>query len=114
MPTSQITQILNSIDSAVLILTIKIILILFLGLVFKSIAESIFAYFEFRSNKFVCIGRKVSVNGFEGVITYISPRFIIIENKDQSLLLPIVRWKYYNWKFFHNIDRKDSITHSYF
>ena len=114
MPVNQISQIVNSLDSAILILAIKIIVVLFLGLVFKGIAESIFAYFEFRSNKFVCLGRKVSVNGFEGVITYISPRFVIIENKEQSMLLPTVRWKYYNWKFFHNIDRNNSVTMSYF
>ena len=114
MPVSQINQIINSLDSAVLVIAIKIILVLFLGLVFKGVAESIFAYFEFRSNKFVCLGRKVSVNGFEGVITYISPRFVIIENKEQSMLLPTVRWKYYNWKFFHNIDGKDSITMNFF
>ena len=100
---NQIAQIINSLDSAVLILSIKIILILFLCLLFKSIAETIFAYFEFRSNKYVCVGRKVQVNDFEGVITNITLRFVIIENDKQSLLLPIVRWRYYNWRFFRNV-----------
>ena|GEM_PF-2635977 len=109
MPINQINQIVNSLDSAILFLTIKIILILFICLVFKTLTENIFAYFEFRSNKYVCLGRKVTVNEFEGVITSISPRFIIIENKEQSLLLPTVRWKFYDWTFFHNIGRKNSI-----
>ena len=111
---AQLTQIINTIDSAVLILTVKVFLAILLGIILKNIAQNIFSYFDFRSNKYVCIGRKVVVDSFEGVITSITPRFVIIENKEQSLLLPTTKWREYNWKFYHNIDRQDSITLSHF
>ena len=99
----QLTQIINTFNSAVLILSLKVLLAVLIGISLKNIAETIFAYFDFRSNKYVCIGRRVQINGFEGVITSITPRFIVIENNEQSLLLPIVKWKDYHWKFFHNV-----------
>jgi len=111
---SQLVQIVDAIDSTILWLSLKIFLAVLLGLFLKNMAQSIFAYLDFRSNKYVCVGRKVLVNNFEGVITSITFKFIIIENKEQSLLLPTTRWKEYDWKFFHNISREDSITLSYF
>ena len=114
MSTQQINQLLSLIDSKILILSFKFILVLFIVLLFRSIAESLFSYLDFRSNQFVCIGRKVEVNGFEGVIVSITPRFIIIKSKDRTLLLITSRWRDYTWKFHMNGDDSDLASLSFF
>jgi len=98
-----ILKLINLIDAKILILLIKIFAAGLVCLVLKNVAESIYAYFEFRSNKYVCIGRKVDVDGFQGVIVDISPRFIIVTNNKETKLIVTSLWKTHNWSFHNNI-----------
>jgi len=98
-----ILKVINFIDAKILILLIKIFVAGLLCLVLKNVAESIYSYFEFRSNRYVCIGRKVDVDGFQGVIVDISPRFIIISNNKETKLIVTSLWKAHNWSFHNNI-----------
>jgi len=98
-----VLKVINLIDTKILILLLKIFIAGLICLVLKNIAESVYSYFEFRSNKYVCIGRKVNVDGFQGVIVDISPRFIIVANSKETRLIVTSLWKSYNWSFHNNI-----------
>ena len=102
----QLQEILNHLDSKILFLVLQIILLYFIATFIKDFVQTLVDYIEFRSNPYVCIGRKVSIDGFEGIIASIGFRFIVIKNDEQSLLIPVIRWKSYDWKFHRNVVSK--------
>jgi len=100
---SDILTLINLIDAKIVALLIKIFVAGLIYIILKNIAESVYAYFEFRSNRYVCIGRQVDVDGFQGVIVDISPRFIIVSNNKETKLIVTSLWKTHNWSFHNNI-----------
>ena len=103
-------KVISLIDAKILILLLKIFVAGLVCIMLKNIAENIYSYFEFRSNKYVCIGRKVDVDGFQGVIVDISPRFIIVANNKETKLIVTSLWKNHNWSFHNNIMSRNNNT----
>ena len=95
----QIQQLIKQVDGKILILVLQIIAICFVAGLIRDFVQALIGYIEFKSNPYVCIGRRVIVNDFEGIIERIGIRFIVIKNNKRTLLVQTSKWKDYEWSF---------------
>ena len=99
MNASDIEKIINQIDISLVYILLKLGLVYFILYSFKSIIENCVAYFMFKSDPLVSIGKKVKVNGFEGVITAITINYISVENNNEIYMVRMGSWKSSKWIF---------------
>ena len=102
----QIQELIKQLDGKILVLVLQIIAICFIAGLIRDFVQALIGYIEFKSNPYVCIGRRVIVNNFEGIIKSIGIRFIVIENSERTLLIQTSKWKDYEWSFL-TITSKD-------
>ena len=84
-----------------------IIIALLVASVMKEIATDIAGFVSFKANYYVCIGRHVIVNGFEGNIMKIGVKFIVIKNKERTYIIQTSRWKFAKWEFSEGINEQE-------
>jgi len=95
----QIQEVIKQLDTKVLVLVLQIIAVCFVAGLIRDFVQALIGYIEFKSNPYVCLGRRVIVNNFEGIIDHIGVRFIVIKNNERTLLIQTSRWKEYEWSF---------------
>lgn len=102
-------MILDKIDITIYYIILKVAIAYFVFIMLKTFIENITSYFLFRGNPYVSIGRKVIVDGIEGIISKISVGYITISNDKLEYIIRINRWRYSRWLFLKDIvDEKNS------
>ena len=56
-------------------------------------------YRRFVNDQYVAIGRKVEVDGYNGIIKEIKLTHVVIRGKDSRYLIQMNRWRYCKWIF---------------
>jgi len=102
----QIISIFDSIESESLMLLFKLVLVFFIFLLVKNQIQRTVGYLTFKSNPYVSLGRKVRANNLEGVIKNITPSFIVIETDHSYYLIDTSRWKWHEWVFYKENNKK--------
>jgi len=99
MNMEQINTLSSFIDVRLFYLLFQILFGIFILTFSRDIINTFIGFIMFKSNKYVCIGRKVIVNDFKGHITHIGFQFIVIKNGQQVYLVQTSRWRFEKWKF---------------
>jgi hypothetical protein len=99
MPIANIEMIFSYIDTKLFYILFQIITSIFIISLIREMMNIFISFLMFKSNKYVCIGRKVIVNGFKGYITHIGFQFIIVRNEKKTYLIQTTRWRYEKWEF---------------
>ena len=66
-------------------------------LALKNKASEIVDYYVFRSNKYICIGSTVIVDGFEGTVIKIEMDEIIVQNNEKMYIIPMCEARKNRW-----------------
>lgn len=100
----QVNQLFSYIDTNIIYFLMKICIGLFIFSLLKEFVKSVVFFVLFKSNKYVCIGRRVIVNDFRGFITNIGVNFIVIKNHERVYLIQTSRWQFASWQFEEVVD----------
>jgi len=101
----QLQDLFAKIDVSLYSTLLKICIAYFLVIILKSFIENLSNYFLFNGNPYVSIGRKVIVDGVEGIIKKITFGYIVIENEKEEYVIRISQWKNKKWIFLKNISQ---------
>ena len=96
------SEVVKIIESGVWPIIFKVILVLIVFNMLKSISSKITGYITFKLNPYSALGRRVVVDDFEGHISRISLTTIMVENEDQHYTIDTSRWKWSSWTYFKN------------
>ncbi|MCK5017245.1 MAG: mechanosensitive ion channel [Candidatus Peribacteraceae bacterium] len=69
-------------------------------LILKNIMEGVASYIMFRLDNSICMGTKVQIGGFEGIVTHGNIFFISIKTEDGIAHIPTSSWKKQGYKVF--------------
>jgi len=108
-----IIDIFDSIQIETAVLLFKLMLAFLIFLLIKNQIQRIVGYLTFKSNPYVSLGKKVRANNLEGVIKDITFSFVVIETDYSYYLIDTSRWKWHEWVFYKEEQKKIKQEKSY-
>lgn len=103
MSPDQLNEMFSYVDANIFYFFIKILIGLLVVSLIRELIKNIVSYISFKTNVYVCVGRKVIVNGFNGNIVKIGLNFIVIKNTEKTYLVQTSRWQFAKWEFEEGI-----------
>ena len=100
----QINLLFAEFNSDIFVLIFKILFIGTTFLIFKNFMENVVGYITFRSNSYVCLNKRIIIDDFEGIIKKVGFKFIVVEGKEQILIVKTSHWKERRIRFYININ----------